>query len=58
MEVRLTVPSLFVLTLGWASIFGIWSGVVAALYYLFFLSILSGKFSAYCDRITSWELKR
>ncbi|MCG7625933.1 hypothetical protein [Epibacterium sp. Ofav1-8] len=47
----LNQSTLFLATAVWAGVFGIWSGLCAGAYFLFFWSILSGDFELICDKI-------
>ncbi|OBY26759.1 hypothetical protein A9D60_17360 [Leisingera sp. JC1] len=47
--------ALFFLTVSWASIFGVWSGLFAAVYFLFLLGIRSGEFYRTLDEYRVWR---
>jgi hypothetical protein len=56
LEGQLTVHgTLFILTVSWASIFGVWSGLFAAVYFLFLLGIRSGEFYRKLDELPVWK---
>lgn len=46
--------ALFFLTVSWASIFGVWSGLFAAVYVVFLLGVRSGEFFRILDDFPRW----
>lgn len=56
LEGHLTVHGgLFFLTVSWASIFGVWSGLFAGVYCLFLCGVRSGGFFRSLDQFSVWR---